>query len=179
MNAKPLWMLVLLTLSARASVEASDGEARAAREIAQDASEPPPAALRPYLYGNAAFGRCNHDYTIFGGGGGAEVFPGRRLGIGADLGYYEFSDDNSFGVYSLTVALHFPGDGEPRRADPYISISPGFYTSEVGPSGGSFGFGGGLNYWFGDRWGLHTDFRAALLGTEEGIVLVRVGIAFR
>jgi hypothetical protein len=60
-----------------------------------------------------------------------------------------------------------------------LSLSPGVYTVPDEGGGGAFGFGGGLNLWFADRVGLHTDVRLAALGTEEGIFLFRVGVAFR
>jgi hypothetical protein len=47
--------------------------------------ETPSSPLRPYAYGSAAGGACNHGYTIAGGGGGGEFFPFRRLGIGGDF----------------------------------------------------------------------------------------------
>jgi hypothetical protein len=52
------------------------------------------------------------------------------------------------------------------------------YTSED-QGGFAFGLGGGVNFWFTGRVGLHTDLRFAALGTEEGIFLARVGVAFR
>ncbi len=133
---------------------------------------------RPYAYGNVAAGRCNHGYSIFGGGGGGEAFPIGRLGIGGDLGYYQFVDDVSFGLFSANVALHLGDRSETARADPYFSVSPGFYTAGENGSGASFGLGGGFNYWFGERIGLHTDLRFAALGTEEAVTLFRVGVAF-
>ena len=141
-------------------------------------SEEKAPSLTPYAYANAAGGACNHGYTIVGGGGGGEFFPFRRLGIGGDLGFYQFIDDVSFGLYSFNAALHFGDQEEKARLDPYLSVSPGFYTSEDGGSA-ALGFGGGFNYWFSDRIGLHTDLRLAALGTEEGVFLVRVGAGFR
>lgn len=143
------------------------------------ADETSPTAARPYGYANVATGRCNHGYAILGGGGGGEIFPFRRLGVGVDLGYHQFIDDIGFGVFSFNAALHLGDRTGKTRVDPFLSASPGFYTAGESGSGGAFGVGGGVNYWFHDRVGLHTDVRFAILGTEEAIALFRVGVAFR
>jgi hypothetical protein len=140
--------------------------------------EAPPSPTRLYGYGFFSGGSCNHGYKIIGGGGGGEAFPHRRLGIGGDGGYHQFSDGVTFGLYTLSVALHLGDSSANSRVDPFLSVSPGMYTSED-QGGFAFGLGGGVNFWFTGRVGLHTDLRFAALGTEEGIFLARVGVAFR
>jgi hypothetical protein len=138
-----------------------------------------PSPARPYGYGNFAGGSCNHGFTVIGGGGGGEAFPHPRLGLGGDLGYYQFVDDVSFALFAFNAAFHFGDRSGASRFDPYLSVSPGVYTVPDEGGGGAFGFGGGFNLWFADRVGLHTDVRLAALGTEEGIFLFRLGVAFR
>jgi hypothetical protein len=140
--------------------------------------EAPPPSNRPYVYGFFGGGGCNHGYKILGGGGGGEFFPRRRLGIGADGGLYQFIDDVSFGLYTFNVAFHLGESNGTSRVDPFLSVSPGMYNGED-QGGFALGAGGGLNIWSADRFGLHADLRFAALGTEEGVFLARVGVAFR
>jgi hypothetical protein len=137
-----------------------------------------PSPRRPYGFGFFAGGSCNHGYSILGGGGGGEAFPHPRLGIGGEGGYYQFSDDVTFGLYDFRVSFHFGESSPTARVDPFLSVSPGMYTSED-QGGFALGFGGGANFWFTDRVGFHADLLLAALGTEEGIFLARVGVAFR
>jgi hypothetical protein len=135
-------------------------------------------SLRPYGYGFYAGGSCNHDFRFSGGGGGGEVFPWKRLGLGFDGGYYKFHEDTEFGLASFHVALHLVDPSSGSRVDPFLSVSPGFYWSED-QAGGALGVGGGLNFWLMNRVGIRGEMRLQALGTEEGLTVFRIGATFR
>ena len=131
--------------------------------------------------GHAAFlvGTCWHGYTLAGAGGGAEAFVWRRLAIGGDFSVQRFvTEAPAFGLLSMNVGYHFADRGKASGLDPFISLimggafSPEFWASTNGISGG-------INYWFRRGIGLRAEGRFLVADPEEGVLMVRIGLAFR
>jgi len=140
--------------------------------------------VKPFRYdwnGHVAFviGTCLHGYTLAGFGGGAEVFVWRGLAVGGDLGVQRFvAHDPFFGLYTAKVGYHFVDRGKIAGIDPFVNMLLGG-ASASGVTASTGGFNGGLNYWFGERMGLHTEARFQVIGYEEGLLAFRIGLAFR
>jgi hypothetical protein len=114
------------------------------------------------------------------GGGGEHVF-GPGIGIGAELGAVGpwRNYRSAIGMFSVNGSYHFLRDR--RKIDPFAG---GGYT--LGFRSGSINlgnFGGGLNYWFGDRIGLRVEFRDHVYASGRSPDVhywgFRFGITFR
>lgn len=103
----------------------------------------------------------------------------RGLTVGADLGAHRFvAHDPIFGLLTAKVGYHFVDRGRPARVDPFINLLVGgAFTGDIAAS--SAGFGGGLNYWFSDRIGLHSEARFQVVSVMEGLLTFRIGLSFR
>ena len=150
----------------------------------------PPALLqaqetaKPFRYdwnGQVGFvlGTCWHGYTLTGAGGGGEVFVWRGLTLGGDLAAQRFvAHDPVFGLLSTNVGYHFVNRLRPAKVDPFVNwiiggaFAEGFFV-------GANGIGGGLNYWFREGMGLRTEARFQVADAEEGLLMFRIGLAFR
>lgn len=141
-------------------------------------------AEKPFHYNwnsHASFvlGTCWHGYTLAGAGGGAEAFAWRGLTLGGDVAAQRFLDgDPVFGLLSANVGYHFVDRQRPARFDPFINLIIGGAVARDFWAGAS-GMGGGLNYWFSKRMGLHTEARFQVAGEDEGLLMVRIGLSFR
>ena len=125
-------------------------------------------------------GECIHDYKLVGVGGSAEEFMWRGITLGADFSYQKFvEDETGFGTASLLIGYHFGDRKSPGKFDPFVNFSPfgAYFTGDGGAAIASFG--GGVNYWFKERIGLHTAVRFTVLGYEEGTTGFNVGVVFR
>lgn len=131
--------------------------------------------------GHAAFlaGTCWHGYALVGIGGGAEAFVWRRLAIGGDLSAQRFvAQGPVFGLLSGSVTYHFADRQKAIGFDPFISFLPsGAFVDGSWVSAG--GMGGGLNYWLRQGIGLRAEGRFLVADPEEGILMARIGLAFR
>jgi hypothetical protein len=130
--------------------------------------------------GAASCSGCGNSMTLHFGGGGEGIF-GKGIGIGAELGYLTPREDMSdgLGVFSPNGYFHFGGKNRSRKADPFVTA--GYTLLFRGGHANLWNFGGGLNYWFGDRVGLKVELRDhvwSVNGTEH-YWGVRIGITFR
>jgi len=128
-----------------------------------------------YLFGGV--GSCNHGVPYFQGGAGGEGLLAGGFGLGAELGYLAFFEGPSLGVGLLSpgVVYNFsPG----KKTMPFVT---GGYTLFF-RSGATHGlyFGGGVNRWMGDRWGIRIEGRNQLMpACRENLLEARFAILFR
>ena len=139
-----------------------------------------PETYRGSGYGFFTAGRCQHGYTILGGGGGAEGFLWKGLTLGAEGGYQKFINDVGFGDFYLPVGYHFVDRKRlDPKLDPFVSVSVLGVFAGRGGYGGAGHIGGGVTYWFKKRIGVRMEFRAHVFAGEEVTGQARVGITFR
>lgn len=109
-------------------------------------------------------------------GAGAEGLVHGGFGLGADLGYLFPFDGKGIGVFSPGVLYQF------HRQKKTVPIATGGYTL-IFRSGVAhlIHFGGGVNHWINDRWGLRVEGRDHLDPNHPDlhILQVRIGIVFR
>ncbi|MFB3779143.1 MAG: hypothetical protein ACE141_16110 [Bryobacteraceae bacterium] len=144
--------------------------------VAQEPAKPVRYNGNGYAYFNA--GACQHGYRLVGVGGGGEFFLWRGLTLGGDIGHHRFSDGWGFSLATLDVGYHFVNRRQPKRIDPFVTFSAlGVAVSEGITSAGHLG--GGLNYWFKSRVGLHAEVRLTVVAAEEAITALHIGVSFR
>ena len=144
-----------------------------------------PLAAQSYngsAYGFFTAGACQHGYALYGGGGGVEGFLWKGLTAGVDVSQQRFADDRrtlGMTLFSVPVGYHFVDRNKPLKWDPFVSAG----VIGVAAWQGSFGYhsniGGGVTYWFKDRLGVRTEFRAHVIGYDEVTSQFRIGIAWR
>jgi len=142
-------------------------------------------AVKPFKYNGYGYtffstGACRHGYANVGVGGGGEGFIWRGLTIGGEVGYYRFPADRNagYGVATLGPGYHFVNRDKLAKWDAYVGVSVlglGFAPGGLAPAGG---LGGGVNYWFKEKFGLQTGVQFQAIG-EEPLVLFRIGLTFR
>jgi hypothetical protein len=113
-------------------------------------------------------------------GGGAEGFPSKYVGVGADAGYIaQFEDYTNVSTFSLYAVGRFRPKTSDNRLEPFVA---GGYThfSGLGTPNG-INFGGGVNYWFADHVGLRCELRDNARGSRplHHFVGFRIGLTFR
>lgn len=129
----------------------------------------------------AATGGGDSTATYHLGGGGEAIFAD-AVGVGAEIGYLNFFEENSegIGVFSVNGTYHFGGGNTAAKARPFVT---GGYT--LGFRDGSeslFNVGGGVDYWFKPKVGLRIEFRDHIWTSGGETVQfwgVRFGVTFR
>jgi len=131
---------------------------------------------------SGVFTKYGHTGTVhFGGGGEALVYKG--IGIGAELGYlapWKYMG-SGIGMLSVDGSYHFTRN---RKVSPFITggYSLAFRDGHIN----LVNFGGGMNWWVTDRFGLRLEFRdhlyrqTRMYPTQNVHYLGgRIGVAFR
>jgi hypothetical protein len=142
----------------------------------------PAPALEGYVYvaPGAVTGGGYTNGTLHIGGGAEKIF-GPGIGVGAEIGAVGSWNNfrTAIGIFSVNGSYHFLP--RPARIDPFVTggYSLGFRSGTL-----NFGnFGGGINYWFGERLGLRTEFRDHVHVSDRVPAIhywgVRFGLAFR
>lgn len=130
-----------------------------------------------YFFGGVgAFTRGGTSALLhLGGGGEGLVYKG--LGVGAEIGYiFPIEQPQSgVGLFSSNLAYHF---GRERKVAPFVTGGYSLIFRESAAHGGNFG--GGVQYWTGDRVGLRFEFRDHIFSSDAPhAVTFRVGISIR
>lgn len=131
-----------------------------------------------YLF--AAPGNIGGTTTLeFGGGGETDLYKG--LGFGIDFGYLTFPKYLSAGVGVLSPNGRFAFRlSENSRLVPYVTGGYSlFFRRGVA---NAFNYGGGMDYWFTEKYGLKVEFRNHVLTNCSGncnAYQVRMGVSFR
>lgn len=136
---------------------------------------------RAWGYGFVAPGSTSRDNSAtihFGGGGEGLIHKG--LGVGVEIGYLgpARSLGEGFGIFSANGSYHFVKPGSDQKLVPFVTggYSLGFRTGFA--NGGNFG--GGVQYWASDRFGLRLEFRDHVLSIGNvHFYEFRAGISFR
>jgi hypothetical protein len=116
---------------------------------------------------------------------GGEMFFGKGVGAGAELGF--IAGHNSFGFLSVNGYYHLAHNGATRKLDPFLT---GGYTLAFDPlvlfgsrsASNGANLGAGLNYWFLHHLGVRAEFRDILIpgnSPSPSSWGIRGGIAFR
>ena len=113
-------------------------------------------------------------------GGGGEAFLSHGLAVGGELGYLTPAKDlkAGFGLLSVDGSYHF------RRNQRLVPFLSGGYSLGVRHGVANFvNYGGGVNYWIGNRIGLRLEVRDHIDPCAEcgmvHFVTARVGLSFR
>ena len=111
----------------------------------------------------------------FGGGGEGLIYKG--LGLGAEIGgIWAVQGSDLLAVLSVNGSYHF---SRGRKISPFLT---GGYSPIWGDgSANMVNFGGGVNWWLGERKGIRLEFRDHVYaeGSNRQIVEFRIGFAFR
>ena len=132
---------------------------------------------RSWTYFFGAVGSCNHGVPYFHAGGGGETLVAGGFGLAGELGYGAFIEASGQGVGLLSpgVVYHF---SRGKKTMPFVT---GGYTLFF-TSGAAHGFyfGGGVNRWMGDRWGIRIEGRNQLIPAGGELLLeARFAIVLR
>jgi len=119
-----------------------------------------------------------HSFLHFGGGGDALIYKG--LGAGAELGYIfpSRSAADGVGLFSANGSYHFRKLPSGKLV-PFVTA--GYSMLFRSGVGNLVNFGGGVDYWFRERTGLHLEFRDHIW-PECGpthFIQFRIGLSFR
>ena len=92
-------------------------------------------------------------------GGGVDVRIYKGLTVEADLGIVGGGD--KLGIFSSGVSYRFLNATQNRRLVPYLTAgyTGALTTIESGGGENWFNFGGGVDYWIGQRKGVRLEFR--------------------
>jgi hypothetical protein len=112
-------------------------------------------------------------------GGGGEALLYKGIGVGAEIGYLTFWKDFNagIGILSANGSYHFMRD---RKLSPFVTggYTLGFRAGHVN----LFNFGGGVNWWMSERYGMCFEFRDHVYrddGESSHYLAGRIAFAFR
>ena len=131
-----------------------------------------------WVYGFGGIGGAttgNLDTLVHVGGGGEGYFR-NGAGVGAEIGYLTSSRSagNGIGLASVNGSYHFNRSGKAR---PFLTGGASVAFSGFAAGGGNFG--GGVNYWMNNRFGLRFEVRDHIFSSDSPhIVIFRVGLSF-
>jgi len=111
----------------------------------------------------------------FGGGGEALLYKG--LGAGAEMGgIWALQGSDLFALFSADGSYQF---SRGRKISPFLTCG----YSRIGGDGSAnmVNFGGGINWWLGERKGIRLEFREHVYADSghRQIAEFRIGFAFR
>jgi hypothetical protein len=111
-------------------------------------------------------------------GGGLDTIVYKGLSVGGEISHLTV-EPNQF-LLSGNVAYHILNGRRANRIDPFATFG---YTrfmrsSLVGPDANAINFGGGVNFWLSNKFGLRADLRdhigtagGSMIGLRGGLVL--------
>ncbi len=111
----------------------------------------------------------------FGGGGEAFIYKG--LAAGAEVGgIWALRGSDLLAVFSADGSYHF---SRSRKLSPFLAC--GYSRIWGDGSANMVNFGGGINWWLGERKGIRLEFREHIYAesSHRQIAEVRIGFAFR
>lgn len=107
----------------------------------------------------------------FGGGGEFDLYKG--LGLSIDLGYMARTErlSSGIGIVSPNGRYAFRRSADSKLI-PYITA--GYSLLFRNSVANAFNFGGGIDYWFAEKFGLKAEFRDhILIGCNEAVTPIR------
>ena len=130
-------------------------------------------------YGFAAFGAAYEpgsggEGTVhFGVGGDATLLAG--FGSTVEIGYLTTVDGYGFGIFAPGVVYAFNRD---RNTVPFVTAGYTLFFRASTAQG--YFFGGGINHWIGDHWGIRVEGRDQVWHNQELHFLeLRFAVVFR
>jgi hypothetical protein len=119
-------------------------------------------------------------FIHIGAGGEGLVYKG--LGVGGEAGYVGAAQGLSDGgfIISPNVSYNFLSASKSGKFVPFVT---GGYSVVIGDGGvgSAINFGGGMNWWFSNHFGLRLEVRDHIppQAASFHIVGVRIGLSFR
>jgi hypothetical protein len=115
----------------------------------------------------------------FGGGGEADLYKG--LGLGIDLGYMAPTKyyGSGIGIFSPNGRFAFRISDDSKLV-PYVTA--GYSLLFRTHTANAYNYGGGIDYWFAEKYGLKVEFRDHVLTNcirNCHAYQVRMGVSFR
>ncbi|HVN78256.1 MAG TPA: hypothetical protein VMW38_04605 [Terriglobia bacterium] len=136
-----------------------------------------------YVYGGPgatiAFCDCGNEATVAIGGGGEGLLKG-GFGLGIDGGYFfvpSVGAQYGIGLVSPSALYQFKTRG---KTNPFVL--GGYTLAFRGGVANLVHFGGGVNHWLGQHWGLRLEVRYLMSPQypgEAGALQFRVGALIR
>ena len=116
---------------------------------------------------------------LFHVGAGEDVVWPNGLGVGADVGYISSTTDFGEGLFLLTAGPIYEFQTG-RRYKPFVRGGVSLVLGEGGALS-LMHFGGGIDQWFDERWGLRLEVRDHLHPRYPGFQVVEftVGLLIR
>ncbi len=110
-------------------------------------------------------------------GGGGEAFLYKGLAAGAEIGgVWALRGSDLLAVFSADGSYHFSRHG---KVSPFLTC--GYSRIWGDGSANMINFGGGINWWLGERKGIRLEFREHVYAesSHRQIAEFRIGFAFR
>lgn len=131
-----------------------------------------------YVYAGVIGGENGAGFTA-GGGGDGLVYRG--VSLGGELSMLSPGNrwGRSFGAAAFNAGYHFLHASADGKFVPFVTAGPvAFFGDGVGLG---FSAGGGVNYWFKERFGARFEFRTQVpVDTDfQPFYGLRVGLSFR
>jgi hypothetical protein len=127
------------------------------------------------LAGLGDFSTGSNGFQI-GGGVDAIVFKG--FSVGGELSHIAAGSNQL--LLSANGSYHFLNGSKANKFDPFATFGYSRFlrSSTVGADANAVNFGGGVNYWLSNKFGLRADFRDHI-GTGGGSLIgLRGGLVF-
>jgi Outer membrane protein beta-barrel domain len=127
------------------------------------------------LAGLADFSTGGNGFQI---GGGVDAFVFKGFSVGGELSHIS-SGANQF-LLSANGSYHFLNGSKANKFDPFATFgySRLMNSGAIAPDANAVNFGGGVNYWLSDKFGLRADLRDHI-GTAGGSLIgLRGGLVF-
>lgn len=140
--------------------------------LAQERESP-----RSWGYFFAGIGSCNHGYGFLHTGGGGQGLLTGGLGVNAEVGYFGFLEapGNGVGIFSPGIVYSF---NRSKKTVPFVTGGYSLWFRE-GIGHGVY-FGGGVDRWMSERWGIRIEGRDQVLPTcNEHLLEARFAIIIR
>jgi hypothetical protein len=119
--------------------------------------------------------------TVVHAGVGGEGLILHGFGMGAEIGYLKASRGfgDGLAVLSVNPSYHFTNVTTSGKLVPFITGGGSLAFRGSSPAGGA-NFGGGIQYWGNERFGLKLEFRDHIFSSDSPhLYQFRVGIVFK
>lgn len=122
-------------------------------------------------------GSCQHGYGFLHPGGGGQVLLTGGLGIAVEMGYLAYLEapGSGMGLFSPGVVYSF---NRAARTQPFVNAGYTLFFRS-GTASGIF-FGGGVDRWMGEHWGIRIEGRDQIMPVcNEHFLEARFAIVIR
>lgn len=135
-------------------------------------------ALAQVSHGYVAAGLGTNEARLISQGAiGADIIVKGGLGLGGEAAFV--AGHRTYGLLSGAASYHFAWRNAALKFDPFVTAGGGLAGS-IFFAGPAVNFGGGVNYWFSERFGLRLELRDTVVhdNRAQNFWAFRVGLAF-